>query len=243
MIASARAVRLDSHADGPVPVRFRLRLIRLPGVYRPQEDTWLLAETLGSAAMPAGARVLDICTGTGALAVTAARHGAASVMALDVSRRAVFAAWLNCRLRGLPVRARRGSVLDGTASGPFDVVLANPPYVPCEPSNVPSGRARAWDAGPGGRALLDPLCEGAPALLTRQGFLLLVQSELADVGRSLEQLRAGGLKASVIARTWTSFGPVMRGRIGYLEAAGLIEPGQRYEELVVIRADRTERLR
>jgi release factor glutamine methyltransferase len=35
----------------------------------------------------------------------------------------------------------------------------------------------------------------------------------------------------------------MRGRIGYLEAAGLIEPGQRYEELVVIRADRTERLR
>ena len=69
MIASARAVRLDSHADGPVPVRFRLRLIRLPGVYRPQEDTWLLAETLGSAAMPAGARVLEIGGGTGTQAM------------------------------------------------------------------------------------------------------------------------------------------------------------------------------
>jgi release factor glutamine methyltransferase len=227
-------------ARPPVAVRFPLRMVRLPGVYRPQEDTWLLAEALRKAAMRPGSRVLDVCTGSGALAVAAAKLGAGSVAALDISKRAVATARLNGLLRGLPVRASRGSLLDATVRGPFDVVLANPPYVPCELDIVPTGRARAWDAGPDGRALLDPLCQGAPALLARQGFLLLVQSEVSGVDESVRQLRAAGLKASVVARARIPFGPVMRGRTDFLRKTGLVEAEQRYEELVVIRADRAD---
>jgi release factor glutamine methyltransferase len=69
-------------------------LLRPPGVYRPQADTWLLAQALHDATIPYGARVLDLCTGTGALAVTAARAGAAHVTAVDISRRAAMAARL-----------------------------------------------------------------------------------------------------------------------------------------------------
>ncbi|WP_199430112.1 HemK2/MTQ2 family protein methyltransferase [Qaidamihabitans albus] len=213
-------------------------LLRVPGVYRPQEDTWLLESAVRSAAVPPGARVLDLCTGAGALAVAAARAGAASVTALDLSRRALAVTWLNARARRLPVRVRRGDLRGDLPGGRFDVVLANPPYVPCAPSG---GRNFRWDAGIDGRDVLDPLCASAPDLLSEQGFLLLVQSAISDTDGTLVRLRDSGLKASVVARRRVPFGPVLRGRTGYLERHGLIEPGARDEELVVIRADRAER--
>jgi release factor glutamine methyltransferase len=216
-------------------------LLRPPGVYPPQADTWLLAEAVRQATLPRGVRVLDVGPGTGALSVAAARAGAAEVLAVDLSRRAVLATWLNTSLRGLPVRVRRGDALEVAAGRRFDVILANPPYVPCEQPDPPqTGRARAWDAGLDGRAVVDRMTALAPLLLARRGVIMIVHSALCDVDRTLHQLRGGGLKASVVARRIEPFGPVLRGRVGFLERRGLIGPGQRHEELVVIRGDRTE---
>lgn len=212
-------------------------LLRAPGVYRPQEDSRLLAEAMLAAPPPARGRVLDIGTGTGMVALHAARAGAGEVVALDVSRRALVTAWLNARLHLLPVRTYRADVRRAPALGRFDLVLANPPYVPWPGAGR---RCRSWDAGADGRAMLDPLCAAAPRLLAPHGFLLLVQSTLAGEGRTEDRLRGFGLKASVVARRRLPFGTVLRGRTGYLERNGLIEPGAREEELVVIRADRTE---
>ncbi|MFC6089667.1 HemK2/MTQ2 family protein methyltransferase [Saccharothrix lopnurensis] len=209
---------------------------RPPGVYRPQEDTWLMVEALAEAGIPRGARVLDVCTGTGALAVAAGRAGAGEVTAVDRCRRAVAAAWVNGRLRGVPVRARHGDFGDLVGIGEFDVVTANPPYVPS--TTVPArGCERAWDAGSRGRAVLDRLCAVLPLLLAAKGVGLIVHSELCDPDVTLRQLRGGGLKAAVVARRTIPFGPVMRGRAPWLREQGLIEDGQQHEELVVIRAD------
>jgi release factor glutamine methyltransferase len=215
-----------------------VRLLRSPGVYRPQSDTWLLAEAAVAAGMPTGARVLDICTGTGALAITAAMLGAKDVVAIDVSRRAVVSARLNAWLNGQRIRALRGSMLALPAKAEFDVVLANPPYVPCPPGTVTRGQQRAWNAGTDGRALLDPICRSMPVLVRRNGFALVVHSALSGVDKSLRQLREGGLRAEVVASSRIPFGPVLRSRRNFLEREGLIEPGQRHEDLVVIRADR-----
>lgn len=213
-------------------------LLKPPGVYRPQADTWLLADSLRTAGIPPGGRVLDVGTGTGALAVTAARAGAGEVVAVDLSSRAVLAARLNTAIRGLPVRVRRGDVLAGLGAERFDLILANPPYVPADAGPAPRHRkARNWDAGSEGRALLDPLCEAAASALAPDGTLLLVQSSLSGVDATLERLRGGNLKVSIVARRREPFGPVLRTRRAALEARGLIEPGQRDEELVVIRAD------
>ncbi|MFD0201567.1 MULTISPECIES: HemK2/MTQ2 family protein methyltransferase [Saccharothrix] len=211
-------------------------LWRPPGVYRPQEDTWLMAEALEEAGMPRGGRVLDVCTGTGALAVASGLAGASEITAVDLSRRALLAARVNARLRGLTLRVRHGDFGDLVGQGEFDVVTANPPYVPS--IDVPArGRARAWDAGPDGRGVLDRLCAVLPLLLADKGMGLIVHSALSDPDVTLRQLRGGGLKASVVARRTVAFGPVMRGRAAWLARRGLIDDGQEHEELVVIRAD------
>lgn len=210
-------------------------------MYRPQADTWLLAQALHDAAIPAAARVLDLCTGTGALAVAAARAGAGHVTAVDISRRAALAARFNTLIRGLPVRVERGNALTFPTGRQFDVILANPPYVPCEQRElVGRGQSRAWDAALDGRALLDPLCTNASRMLTPGGMLLIVHSAVCGVQTTVDLLRQEGLKAAVVARRMEPFGPVMLQRIALLERRGLIEPGQRYEELVVIRGDRPD---
>lgn len=205
-------------------------------MYRPQEDTWLMVEALEEAGLPRGGRVLDVCTGTGALAVASGLAGAREVTAVDLSRRALLATWINARARGLPVRVRRGDFGDLVGRGEFDVITANPPYVPS--AGMPDrGPARAWDAGPDGRSVLDRLCAVLPLLLADKGTGLVVHSALCDPDVTLRQLRGGGLKASVVARRTVAFGPVMRERAGWLARRGLIDDDQEHEELVVIRAD------
>jgi release factor glutamine methyltransferase len=205
-------------------------------VYRPQDDTWLLAEALAEAGIRPGAAVLDVGCGTGALSIAAARTRPRSITAVDVCRRAVWAARVNTVLRGVRAKVRHGDAFALVAGSTFDLILANPPYVPGH-AEQPRGRNRAWDAGLDGRVQLDRLCVNAPLLLAPGGTLLVVHSGLCDEEKTLRQLRGGGLKATVVARADVPFGPVMRARRDELVAQGLITPEQTTEELVVIRGD------
>ena len=127
---------------------------------------------------------------------------------------------------------------------PFDVVVSNPPYVPTPPDGnteairLGAGPSWAWNAGPDGRMVLDPLCEAAPKLLCDGGTLLLVHSALAGVQKSLDSLKWAGMDAKVVASKWIPFGPVMTARANWLESVGLIPRGRWEEELIVIRADK-----
>ncbi|WP_052867280.1 HemK2/MTQ2 family protein methyltransferase [Streptomyces niger] len=214
-------------------------LITLPGVYAPQDDTALLAETLRREPLEPGARVLDIGTGTGALALAAARRGG-EVTAVDISRRAVLAARINARLAGLPVRVVRGNLLAPVAGRSYELLLTNPPYVPAPAAVLPRrGSARAWDAGNDGRLLLDRICRDAPGLLAPGGVLLMVHSALSGTEPTLRMLRAAGLAAVVVEHRYVPFGPVLRSRQGWLHSQGLMAPDDEKEELVVIRAERS----
>ena len=74
-------------------------------------------------------RVLDVGTGTGAIALAIAQeHPGARVTATDVSQGAVALAAENASALELPVEVRQGDLLAG-AEGPFDLVVSNPPYV------------------------------------------------------------------------------------------------------------------
>lgn len=217
-----------------------MRILAPPGVFRPRSDTWLLADLMRSECRLHGSRVLDVCTGSGALAVAAARNGAGEVTAVDSSHRAVLVARLNARLNRVRIQALRGDLFDPVRGRRFDTIVSNPPYVPAAHDALPTrGPARAWDAGRDGRALVDRIAEEASPLLRPRGALLLIQSSVTGVTATLERLVRSGLDdVCVVARRRGPLGPLLGKRAEQLEAQGLLRPGEREEELVAISARR-----
>ncbi|QES52171.1 methyltransferase [Streptomyces venezuelae] len=212
------------------------RLIALPGVYRPQADTLLLAGALAREPLSPGTEVIEIGTGTGALALSAAARGA-KVTAVDIAWPAVLAARLNGWRRRLRLRILHGDFAARSRGRRFDLVLANPPYVPSPDARLPTrGNRRAWDAGRDGRAVIDRICAAAPALLHPGGVLLLVHSGMCGAQKTLELLSRQGMSAEVTERVWVPWGPVLRSRRGWLQEQGLAEDGDNREELVIVRA-------
>ena len=213
-----------------------MRLVAFPGVFRPISDTWLLADALDRERLPPGARVLDLCSGSGALAVRAALALRREVTAVDVSRRAVAAIRLNAAVNRVTVRARRGDLLTAVAGERFDAIVSNPPYVPSPADELPArGLQRAWEAGRDGRAVLDAICAGAPEHLRPGGVVLIVHSSILGYAQTAAALCAGELEVDVAASERGPLGPLMQARRAHLEAEGLLAPGQVEEDVLVVR--------
>jgi release factor glutamine methyltransferase len=215
-----------------------MRVITIPGVFQPRSDTWMLIAAVRGHAS-SGAKMLDLCTGSGAIGVAAALRGAA-VTAVDVSRRALLSAWLNARANGVRVRTRHGSLFSAVDGERFDLIVANPPYLPAADDDLPTaGPTRAWDAGRDGRALLDPICAEAPAHLAPGGSLLVLHSSVCGVQRTEDLLAQHGLETEVVFRHQGPLGPIMRERAPQLWADGLLAEGSFEEEIVIVRGRRT----
>jgi release factor glutamine methyltransferase len=210
-----------------------MRVVALPRVYRPRSDTALLAAALRLQTISPRARILDMCTGTGALALEATRH-ARDVTAVDIQRRAVLNARLNARLNRVPIAVHQGDLFESLDGARFDAIVSNPPYVPAPEGIGHAPGDRAWNAGPDGRWVLDRLCADAAAHLRPGGFVLIVQSSVAGVAETIERLADTGLDPSTVSRRRGAFGPIMSERAPLLVERGVLGPGAREEEIVVV---------
>lgn len=211
-------------------------------VYRPQDDTALLIDALDEVEL-AGRRVLDLCTGSGAVAAAAAARGAHRLVAVDTCPHATAAAG-TLRPPSSRWSAVQSTVASFTDPDGFDLITCNPPYVPAPADDhlprVP-GPAHAWNAGPDGREVLDVLCTRAADLLRGPGALLLVQSALADPVRTTEMLSDSGFHVTEVRRRRIGFGPVLRSRREWLVDRGLLAPHEDSETLVVLLARKEHR--
>jgi release factor glutamine methyltransferase len=195
----------------------------------------MLARSIDALQLGPASAVLDLCTGSGVLAIQAARRGAGRVVAVDVSRRAVIAAALNARLNGVRVDARRGDLFAPVGGERFDLIVSNPPYLPGPVTELPRrGASRAWEGGPRGRAFVDRICAGAPAHLRPGGSLLVVHSSVCSEAETLTQLRAHGLQSDIVARFPGPLGPILRSRAGWLRRQGVLGDEER-EDIVIVR--------
>jgi release factor glutamine methyltransferase len=192
----------------------------------------MLAQVVAERGLAAGADVLDMFTGSGALALAAGAADAHSVTAIDISRRALLTVRLNARRNGLRVRTLQGDLFAPVAGETFDLILANPPYYPGGEDLPERGLARAWEGGPDGRALVDRLCDGAPHHLRPGGRLLVVHNTMIGERETRERLEAGGLRTEVLLRHHGPFGPVGRAAVALLRERGADAPEQ--EVTVVI---------
>jgi len=100
-----------------------------PGVLIPRPDTEILCEEALRRLKP-GARVLDIGTGSGALAVSIAKLGKdASVTAVDISDAALAIAKGNAERNGAQVRFVKSDCFAALSGEKFDMIVSNPPYI------------------------------------------------------------------------------------------------------------------
>lgn len=156
-----------------------LDLCVTPDVLVPRPETELVVElalaALAGVAQPA---VLDLGTGSGAIALAIARERPdAAVTAVDRSAEALAVAAGNAGRLGIAnVRFLRGTWFGPVGRGRFDLVAANPPYLaaddPALASLAHEPRA-ALVAGPTGLEALAQVCAGGPAVLVPGGALVV----------------------------------------------------------------------
>lgn len=144
----------------------------------------------------AGKRVADVGTGSGILALAAARAGATGVVALDINPMAVSAATDNSRANGLGdrVTAVCSDLMSELAPGLlFDVIICNPPFFPGEPRDIAD---RAWVAGPGYRDIMS-LFEQAHQRLKPAGAMYVLLSSDSDLYFLGKLIAKAGFRARI----------------------------------------------
>ncbi len=147
-------------------------------VPRPDTETlvdWAL-EALAAPGMPPGAQVLDLGTGSGAIALALKKtRPMLDVTAVDASAGALAVACANASRLGLAIHFIEGSWLENV-SGHFHLIASNPPYVPDDDAHLSAlthEPQSALTAGADGLDDLRAIIDKAPAHLHAQGWLLL----------------------------------------------------------------------
>lgn len=152
-----------------------LELEVTPDVLVPRPETELLVEW--ALALP-GESLLDLATGSGAIALAVAGERVdAAVTATDRSRAALAVAERNARRLGLErIEFLEGGWWDPVAGRRFDIIVSNPPYVAEGDLHLVDLKfepALALTSGPDGLDALRAIVDGAPAHLHSRGWLLV----------------------------------------------------------------------
>ncbi|XLZ68542.1 peptide chain release factor N(5)-glutamine methyltransferase [Massilia sp. SR12] len=157
---------------------FGLPFETTPAVLIPRPDTELLVE-LALERLPPRGKVLDLGTGSGAIAVAIAHQRPdAGVTALDVSHEALAVATRNAQRNGAKVRLLHSDWYGAVAGEQFDLIVSNPPYIADGDRHLSEGDLRFEPSGAltdfaDGLSALRTIIAGAPARLAPDSWLLM----------------------------------------------------------------------
>ncbi len=169
-------------------------------VPRPDTETVVEVARATRADRKAPCRVLDLCTGSGAIAVALAKElPPATIVATDVSEAAVALARRNAERNGFGdrIEVRCGDLWAPVAGERFDLITANPPYIasaviPTLEAEVKREPVLALDGGASGLAFYDRICAQAREHLSAGGALVVEHGyDQADAVRA--RFEAAGL--------------------------------------------------
>jgi release factor glutamine methyltransferase len=206
VLVAARAKRVPlqhltgTAAFGPVTVHVG------PGVFIPRPETEAMLEWAVAQRLSAQPVIVDLCTGSGALALALSRRWPdARVIAVDDSEDALQYARRN--VAGTPVELVRADVtqpgLLTELDGRVDLLVANPPYIPdgatLEPEVAQHDPPHALFGGPDGMAVIDHLVEHAARWL-RDGGHCAVEHDDTTSARTVETFTRAGRFDDVTAR-------------------------------------------
>ncbi len=182
-----------------------------PAVLIPRPDTELIVE-LSLERLTPGARLLDMGTGSGAIAVAVAHtRPDALVTALDLSEEALDVARANAGANGARVRFLRSDWFAALGEEDFDLIASNPPYIACADAHLAQGDLRFEPSGAltdfaDGLSALCTIVTGAPAHLVAGGWLLLEHGY--DQAAAVRDLLAAAGYSEV--QSWRDLGGIER---------------------------------
>ena len=160
----------------------KLKFIVNKDVLIPQPDTEILVEeVLKILKKIDNPVVLDLCTGSGAIAVSIAKYVPnVQILATDISKKALEIARQNAKLNGVAnnIVFVQSNLFDRIKADKFDVIVSNPPYIPTDeidelPKDVQQEPKTALDGGKDGLDFYRKIAKQGYKMLNRQGYLAL----------------------------------------------------------------------
>lgn len=178
-----------------------------PGVFIPRPETEAMLEWAAAQPLADGALIVDVCTGSGALAAGLSHyHPGSRVIAVDDDPVALSYARRNTAHAAVDVV--EGDATDpgllADLDGTVDLVVSNPPYIPAgtalDPEVAEHDPDHALFGGPDGLAVIRPLVSLAGRWL-RDGGLFAVEHDDTTSDSTIETIRAAGGFADIEAHT------------------------------------------
>jgi release factor glutamine methyltransferase len=178
-----------------------------PGVFIPRPETESMLEWVTAQSLPAAPVIVDVCTGSGALALALARHWPdARILGIDDSDAALRYARANSVDTAVELLCAdvTGAGVLPDLDGQVDLVVSNPPYVPdgaeLEPEVLDHDPAHAVFGGPDGMAVIDAVVWLAARWL-RPGGWFAVEHDDTTSSLTCERLSETGLFDGIVGRT------------------------------------------
>lgn len=150
-------------------------------VLSPRPETELVCEQAISIIKKTDAKkVLDLCTGSGAIAITIAKNTKAKVEALDISSSALKIAEKNAKNLGAKVSFFESNMFSGLKkNSKFDIIVSNPPYIASREIQLLDEEVKNFDphlsldGGENGLDFYQIIANDAPEYLKKNGVLIL----------------------------------------------------------------------
>ena len=160
----------------------KLKFLVTKDVLIPQPDTEILVEeVLKIVAKIDNPIILDLCTGSGAIAISIAKYAPnVKIVATDISKKELDIAKQNAKLNGVAnnIEFIQSNLFDKLKDMKFDIIVSNPPYIPTEeilslPKDVQEEPKIALDGGKDGLDFYRKISKEGYKYLNRQGYLAL----------------------------------------------------------------------
>lgn len=146
----------------------------------PQPDTEILVEECLKLAENMNIpNILDLCTGSGAIAISIAKKVKANIFATDISKQAIEIAEKNAKLNNVNVKFILGDLFENIENKNFfDIIVSNPPYIETNTIKQLSREVQnepilALDGGEDGLNFYKKIAKEAKIYLNKEGYLAL----------------------------------------------------------------------
>lgn len=143
----------------------------------PRPETELLVEEVLKTSN-GKSKILDLCTGSGAIALAIKKHTNAQVFASDISTKALYVAKKNAKNLNLQLKFIHSNMFDGIKQK-FDIIVSNPPYIKTEDCKTLDVEVKNYDpiisldGGANGLKFYEIIAKDAPKHLTKNGKIVL----------------------------------------------------------------------